>query len=117
MKHLINKLNEEHNFHLSLKVILFTDNDVLNQVFDKLVSLNYKCHKIDCNSRYESLKNAYENKADFVLASSSEIYLLPLLVVVSNENIDAIRPYIPTLYMLKDNRIIQKVKTRCNKYR
>ena len=115
MKQLINKLNEEHNFHLSLKVVLFSEDNLLNQVYDKLVSLNYKCQKIDCNNRYESLKKAYDEKVDYVLASSEETYLLPLLVVISNEDIEGVKPLIPTLYMLKDNKIISKLKTKCNK--
>ena len=115
MNQLIKRLNEENNFHLSLKVIQVTDEKVALQLLDKLQEEGKTVDIIDKNDPYKTLKKAYEEKIDYIIARSNDNYLLPLVVVIANDDIDVIKPMIPTLYMLKDNKIIQKVKTRCNK--
>ena len=115
MNQLIKRLNEENNFHLSLKVIQVTDCKVSQNLKDILCSLGKCCEIIDNDNPYETLKKAYDEKTDYVIAGSNDNYLLPLVVVINNDNVDVIKPMIPTLYLLKDNKIIQKVKTKCNK--
>ena len=115
MNQLIKRLNEENNFHLSLKVIQVTDCQVSQNLKDILCSLGKSCEIIDNDNPYETLKKAYDEKTDYVIAGSNDNYLLPLVVVINNDNVDVIKPMIPTLYLLKDNKIIQKVKTKCNK--
>ena len=115
MNQLIKRLNEENNFHLSLKVIQVTDEKVALQLLDKLQEEGKTVDIIDKNDPYKTLKKAHEEKIDYIIARSNDNYLLPLVVVIANDDIDVIKPMIPTLYMLKDNKIIQKVKTRCNK--
>ena len=115
MNQLIKRLNEENNFHLSLKVIQVTDEKVALQLLDKLQEEGKTVDIIDKNDPYKTLKKAHEEKIDYIIARSNDNYLLPLVVVIANDDIDVIKPMIPTLYLLKDNKIIQKVKTRCNK--
>lgn len=115
MNQLIKRLNEENNFHLSLKVIQVTDENVALQLLDKLQEEGETVDIIDKNDPYKTLKKAHEEKIDYIIARSNDNYLLPLVVVIASDDIDVIKPMIPTLYMLKDNKIIQKVKTRCNK--
>lgn len=115
MNQLIKRLNEENNFHLSLKVIQVTDENVALQLLDKLQEEGKTVDIIDKNDPYKTLKKAHEEKIDYIIARSNDNYLLPLVVVITSDDIDVIKPMIPTLYMLKDNKIIQKVKTRCNK--
>jgi len=115
MNQLIKRLNEENNFHLSLKVIQVTDENVALQLLDKLQEEGKTVDIIDKNDPYKTLKKAHEEKIDYIIARSNDNYLLPLVVVIASDDIDVIKPMIPTLYMLKDNKIIQKVKTRCNK--
>lgn len=115
MNQLIKRLNEENNFHLALKVIQVTDCEISKKLKDLLCSLGKSCEIIDNDNPYEILKKAYDEKTDYVIAGSNDNYLLPLVVVINNDNVDVIKPMIPTLYLLKDNKIIQKVKTKCNK--
>lgn len=115
MNQLIKRLNEENNFHLSLKVIQVTDESVALQLLDKLQEEGKTVDIIDKNDPYKTLKKAHEEKIDYIIARSNDNYLLPLVVVIASDDIDVIKPMIPTLYLLKDNKIIQKVKTRCNK--
>ena len=115
MNQLIKRLNEENNFHLALKVIQVTDCEISKKLKDLLCSLGKSCEIIDCNDPYNFLKKAYYEKIEYVIAGSEDNYLLPLVVVINNDNVDVIKPMIPTLYLLKDNKIIQKVKTKCNK--
>ena len=115
MNQLIKRLNEENNFHLALKVIQVTDCEISKKLKDLLCSLGKSCEIIDNDNPYEILKKAYEEKINYIIARSNDNYLLPLVVVIASDDIDVIKPMIPTLYMLKDNKIIQKVKTRCNK--
>ena len=115
MNQLIKRLNEENNFHLALKVIQVTDCQVSQNLKDILCSLGKSCEIIDNDNPYETLKKAYDEKTNYIIAGSNDNYLLPLVVVINNDNVDVIKPMIPTLYLLKDNKIIQKVKTKCNK--
>ena len=110
---IIEKLNQNNNFHLSLKVIQITDRKILEQLKQELENNNKKV--VIINNSYEALLDAYNNKVDYVLIDETINYLLPLVVVITKEIIDIIKPIIPTFYLLKDNRIIQKVKTQCNK--
>lgn len=113
---IIEKLNQNNNFHLSLKVISSTQDSVLYQIKEVIEKENKSAIIItDIEGSYEKLQQAYQGKIDYVLVNSQISFLLPLVNIITNDDISVIKPMIPTFYHLKDNRIIQKVKTTCNK--
>lgn len=113
---IIEKLNQNNNFHLSLKVISSTQDSVLYQIKEVIEKENKSAIVItDIEGCYEKLQQAYQEKIDYVLVNSQISFLLPLVNIITNDDISVIKPMIPTFYHLKDNRIIQKVKTTCNK--
>ena len=63
----------------------------------------------------DELNKAYNEKVDVVLVNEKVNFLLPLVCVLTKQSIDIIKPTIPVYYYLKDNKIIQKVKTTCHK--
>lgn len=116
MKTLSQQLNEYHNFHLSLKCIEFSDQTIISEFLEKLNEQKVSYTVIDKNKDiFQQLWNAYHQKVEVVLYSSPLLVLLPLVFVITNENIFQIKPIVPVFYCLKDNKIIQQVKTLCNK--
>ncbi len=110
------KLNQNKNFHLTLKVIQFVDDDLLNDFADYLTSFHCTYVKIkNINEAYEILLQAYQNQIQYVLCNDCIDCLLPLVCIVSQDNFTIVKPIIPVYYLLKDNRIIQKLKTLCRK--
>ena len=109
MNPLIKRLNEENNFHLSLKVIQVTDYKVSQNLKEALCSLGKSCEIIDNDNSYETLKKAYDEKIDYVISGSKDNYLLPLVVVINNDNVDVIKPMIPTLYLLKEENNLSRI--------
>ena len=67
------------------------------------------------DNAFDKLTYAYNNKIDYVLVNKDLSFMLPLVNIITTDDISTIKPMIPTFYCLKDNRIIQKVKTTCNK--
>ena len=113
---LIYRLNQNNNFHLSLKVIQFTDNKIAKEFATFLTQNNKKSVFVSLeNELYDELEMAYKEKIEYVICDSSISFFLPLVSVITNDNVSIIKPIIPVLYYLKDNKIIQKVKTACNK--
>jgi cellobiose-specific phosphotransferase system component IIB len=113
---IIEKLNQNNNFHLSLKSILATDKEVLNKLKQVIENKNKKATIINfIDNAYEDLLKAYNEKIDYVLISQELTFMLPLVNIITTDCVDVIKPIIPTYYCLKDNKIIQKVKTTCNK--
>lgn len=109
------KLNQNNNFHLSLKVIQATEVKALKALQEKLKENNKTSIIIETSNCYEILLKAYNEKIDYVLVNSSVNFLLPLVNIITTDDVSIIKPMIPTYYLLKDNKIIQKVKTTCNK--
>ena len=115
-KDLLLKLNEYNNFHLSLKVIQITDNDLISECEEYLYAQGKKVFVIlTKDSLFENLLKAYESKVDCVLINENINILLPQSILITKDVTSIIKPMIPVYYLLKDNRIIQKVKTACNK--
>lgn len=115
-KDLLLKLNEYNNFHLSLKVIQITDNDLISECEEYLYAQGKKVFVIlTKDSLFENLLKAYESKVDCVLINENINILLPQSILITKDVTSIIKPMIPVYYLLKDNRIIQKVKTVCNK--
>ena len=113
---IIEKLNQNNNFHLSLKVISATQDSFLYQIKEVIEKKNKSVMIIiDIEGCYEKLKQAYQEKIDYVLVNSQLSFLLPLVNIITSDDVSSIKPTIPTYYCLKDNKIIQKVKTTCNK--
>ena len=111
---IIEKLNQLNNFHLSLRVIQIDDDEIIKEV-SKLNS-NKKITTINnLEESFDKLYEAYNEKADVVLVNEKVNFLLPLISVLTKQSIDIIKPTIPVYYYLKDNKIIQKVKTACHK--
>lgn len=111
---IIEKLNQLNNFHLSLRVIQIDDDEIIKEV-SKLNS-NKKITTItNLEEAFDKLYEAYNEKADVVLVNEKVNFLLPLISVLTKQSIDIIKPTIPVYYYLKDNKIIQKVKTACHK--
>lgn len=115
-KDLLLKLNEYNNFHLSLKVIQITDNDLISKCEEFLCAQGKTVFVILTNdSLFENLLKAHESKVDYVLINENINILLPQSILITKDVTSIIKPMIPVYYLLKDNRIIQKVKTACNK--
>lgn len=114
MDEIIKKLNENNNFHLSLKGIQITDNNLINEVKKHLESKGLTVKILGKNNLYNDLEEAYKNKIDYVLYDDSINILLPLFIVLTNGNTDIIKPIIPVYYIQKDNKVIQRIKTVCN---
>ena len=111
---IIEKLNQLNNFHLSLRVIQIDNDEIIKEV-SKLNS-NKKITTItNLEESFDKLYEAYNEKADVVLVNEKVNFLLPLISVLTKQSIDIIKPIIPVYYYLKDNKIIQKVKTACHK--
>lgn len=108
------KLNKEHNFHLSLKVIQFSEVSLLYEFNDFLINKNIYSKVIVNDVTYEQLQEAYSEKK-VVLCDKNITLLLPLVCVISSDDFSIVKPCIPTYYHLKDNRIIQNLKTLCHK--
>ena len=115
-KELLSKLNKYNNFHLSLKVIQITDNDLISEynkyLNDKGLSTMVVLSSDDL---FEILLEAYETKVDYVLINENINILLPQWMLITKDVTNIIKPMIPVYFLLKDNKIIQKVKTVCNK--
>lgn len=115
-KEVLMKLNDNNNFHLSLKVIQITDNDLISKCEEYLNGKGKTVFAILANDNlYEKLLNAYEMKVDYILINEKINILLPQLILITKDITNIIKPMIPVYYLLKDNKIIQKVKTTCNK--
>ena len=109
----LNKLNEQNNFHLTFKVIQITDNTLLEYAASKTIEKNVIINSE--NDIYEQLKNAYENKVRFVFIDEKIDCLLPFYVCLTIPYIDIIKPLIPVLYTIKDNKEKEYIKTACRK--
>lgn len=115
-KEVLKKLNNNNNFHLSLKVIQITDNDLILKCEEYLSKKEKKVFVIITkDSLFENLLKAHESKVDYVLINENINILLPQSILITKDVTSIIKPMIPVYYLLKDNRIIQKVKTACNK--
>lgn len=113
---IIKELNKYNNFHLSLKVIQITDDKLLESLSTFLKD-NKKSSIIitSLNNVIEELLKAYNKKIDYVLCNENIEFLLPLVIILTKEKLSIIKPLIPVLYMIKDNRIIENIKTTCRK--
>lgn len=113
MKEVIKKLNHLNNFHLSFKVIQVSDDNLIDKI--KTISTKEILILKDTANLFEKLLDAYNNNIKYIVCNDKIDVLLPLAVFITNDNIEIIKPTIPVYYYLKDNKIIQKVKTQCNK--
>lgn len=113
MKEVIKKLNNNNNFHLSFKVIQISDDNLIDEI--KEITTKKVLVLKDTTNLFEKLLSAYNNNIKYVVCNDKIDVLLPLVVFITNDNVDVIKPTIPVFYYLKDNKIIQKVKTQCNK--
>ena len=115
-KEVLMKLNDNNNFHLSLKVIQITDDDLISKCEEYLNGKGKTVFVILANDNlYEKLLNAYEMKVDYILINEKINILLPQSILITKDVTNIIKPMIPVYYLLKDNRIIQRIKTTCNK--
>ena len=115
-KDLLLKLNEYNNFHLSLKVIQITDNDLISKCEEYLYAQGKTVFVLLTNdSLFENLLKAYESKVDYVLINENINILLPQSILITKDVTSIIKPMIPVYYLLKDNKVIQKIKTHCHK--
>ena len=112
---IISLLNQNHNFHLTFKVICF-ENGLLAQEYENYLA-NNKIEYItikNIENSYDLLKQAYDNNIKNIICLSNIDFLLYQLIVLDNDNVNVIKPIIPLYYLSKDNKIIQKIKTRCH---
>ena len=115
-KEVLMKLNDNNNFHLSLKVIQITDDELISKCEEYLNDKGKTVFVILANDNlYEKLLNAYEMKVDYILINEKINILLPQSILITKDVTNIIKPMIPVYYLLKDNRIIQRIKTTCNK--
>jgi len=111
---IIEKLNQLNNFHLSLRVIQIDDDEIIKEV-SKLNSNKKIITITNLEESFDKLNKAYNEKVDVVLVNEKVNFLLPLISVLTKQSVDIIKPTIPVYYYLKDNKIIQKIKTTCHK--
>ena len=112
---IIKKLNLQNNFHLTLKVIQFTDLQLLKEFKNELENLGKSVIDItSIDTAYELLNKAYNDKIDYVLCNNSIDFLLPLVNVINTDDLSTIKPLVPVMFCLKDNKISQKLKTKCH---
>ena len=70
-KEVLMKLNDNNNFHLSLKVIQITDDDLISKCEEYLNGKGKTVLVILANDNlYEKLLNAYEMKVDYILINA-----------------------------------------------
>lgn len=111
---IVRLLDENDNFHLKIKSIQITDDNLL-RAFEKILNQKgYTTMMINKDDIFINLKKAYDNNIDYILIDEKIDILLPLVVVVTNDYPKLIKPTIPVVYLQKDNRIIQKIKYDCN---
>lgn len=111
---IIEKLNNNNNFHLSLKTIQVTDKNLLLKLKEKLANKSIVIDNLkDC---YDLLLLAYNKKIEYVLINEIVDFTIPILTIISNDNTNIIKYKIPVYCLLKDNKIIQKVKSACHKF-
>ena len=113
MKSILEKLNQNNNFHLTFKVIQIDDDKVIDLLVNKISTKVYVIK--ENNDLYDKLLKAYNENYKWIICNSSIDILLPQVVVLTSDNIDIIKYNIPVYYHLKDNRKIQNIKTACNK--
>lgn len=113
-KEVIKQLNQNNNFHLALKCVQITDDKIIKEIIKN--DKNKKIVEItSLENAYEKLLKAYNDKVDLVLVNENIKFVLPQLVILTKEETSLITPLIPTYYLIKDNKIIQKIKTICHK--
>ena len=111
---IIEKLNQLNNIHLTFKCIQFSNDEIIEE-FASLLTNKKVMIITSLDECLEKIVKAYNEKYDLVLVNEKIRFMLPIVSVVLNDNTEIIKPMIDVLYLLKDNKIIQKVKTCCNK--
>ena len=111
---IITRLNENQNFHLSLKCIQITDDKIIEDILKENKTEKIMAIK-DLNSAYENLLKAHKENFGLVIVNENIRFLLPQYIVLTKENLEILQPMIPVYYLLKDNKVIQKIKTHCHK--
>ena len=112
-KELLNKLNEQNNFHLTFKVVQITDYTLLEYVSSKT---NEKNVVVDSkNDIYEQLKKAYNDNIRVVFIDEKIDCLLPYYICLTKPCLDIIKPLISVFYTTKDNKEKENIKTACRK--
>ena len=108
-KDLLLKLNEYNNFHLSLKVIQITDNDLISKCEEYLYAQGKTVFVILSNEGlFENLLKAYESKVDYVLINENINILLPQSILITKDVTSIIKPMIPVYYLLKITGLFKK---------
>ena len=88
---IIEKLNQSNNFHLSLKCILASDNEVLNKLKQVIENENKTTVIIaSLENAYEELLKAHNNKIEIVLVNSQLSFMLPLVNIITTDDISSI---------------------------
>ena len=114
-KEIIAKLNDENNFHLTLKVIQFSEDKLALEFLNYIKQYNSFIYIDNLDEAYDLLKKAYIEKIDYVVCNNQISFLLPLVSVISSDDLSIIKSFVPVFYYLKDNILIQKLKTYCHK--
>lgn len=108
---ILKKLNEKENFQLTFKVIQITDDLLLNEVsklFDNVEIIT------SIDKSYDKLLKAYLRKDKYLLINENISFLLPIIIVLTNDYLSLIKPMTPIYCKINDNKKFQNVKTRCN---
>lgn len=114
-ENLIEKLNQHNNFHLALKVFQITDNKLIDDVSVQLIKRGINTQYLDTSKDvFSQLKQAYDEK-NVLFCDETISILLPQVLVLTKVCTNLIKPIIPVIYRLKDNKEIQQIKTACNK--
>lgn len=113
MKKMLFHLNEENNFHLSLKAITCPV-DWFFSVKEALEAIHYRIAMVRSQEDiYQQLKEIYLLKPDFILIDEKISFINPLYILLADCYHPAIRPYSKVIYVLHDNNQINTLKKDC----
>lgn len=114
MKETLKKLNQQNNFQLSLKTIQINEIEALNQVYECLIKDGKNVAKIASNDLYNELLKAYNDKVDYILIDKDVTILNPIIIGLFMESDVVIKPQSKVVYVINDNRIVNKLTSTCN---
>lgn len=112
---IIKLLDQNNNFHLTFKVISFEDKTLLKE-YDDYLNNRLIDHLLltDMDNCLKLIQNHYNNQQKYIITTTDFDFFLEQLIVLSVGNTKLIKPIIPVYYLSKDNKVIQKIKTRCH---
>lgn len=113
----MDQLNENGNFHLSLKAISCSKT-IFFPIQTLFEQLNLSFMWIDAsNDLYSQLQEAYQKQIDYILMDEDISFINSLYVLLNDNHFERIKPYSKVIYSFHDNHQINQLKAICQKKR